>query len=411
MSSLSHSNEGIEATLGATAQDMAELEAYRHWIPKIKQLCLGAADGDLEPRLLNIGSVEGELYETLEALNHLMDLTDNFVREAGASLEHASHDKYFRKVIERGMLGSFRRGAGIINAASTVMSEKNDALKQARTRQLELADAFEEKVSGVVESVAKAAEELQETAETLSAAAEETTSQANSVSESATVATERLELITRASDDLSAAVRDISAQVNSAVEITQSAVTESGEASQGADQLVASAERIGSVINLIRQVAQQTNLLALNATIEAARAGEAGRGFAVVASEVKDLSVETQKATEEIEGQVTQIGGETASMSTSIRGVGDTLGRMDEVSATIAAAVEEQDAVTSEVAMNTRAAVDSARDVMRTIDGVKIAAQETSGSSINLVDSATKLGETSDNLKQEVSQFLRELRS
>ena len=61
-----------------------------------------------------------------------------------------------------------------------------------------------------------------------------------------------------------------------------------------------SAQKIGDVVKLIRDIAGQTNLLALNATIEAARAGEAGRGFAVVASEVKSLAVQTAKATEEI---------------------------------------------------------------------------------------------------------------
>ena len=68
--------------------------------------------------------------------------------------------------------------------------------------------------------------------------------------------------------------------------------------------LAESAEKIGSVIALISQIAGQTNLLALNATIEAARAGDAGRGFAVVASEVKELAGQTTRATEEIGAQI-----------------------------------------------------------------------------------------------------------
>jgi methyl-accepting chemotaxis protein len=64
------------------------------------------------------------------------------------------------------------------------------------------------------------------------------------------------------------------------------------------------AQKIGDVVELIRDVAAQTNLLALNATIEAARAGAAGRGFAVVASEVKSLAVQTARATEEISSQI-----------------------------------------------------------------------------------------------------------
>ncbi len=83
-------------------------------------------------------------------------------------------------------------------------------------------------------------------------------------------------------------------------------------------------------------------LLALNATIEAARAGEAGRGFAVVASEVKSLATQTAKATDEISSQIAEFQGTTTSAVNVIEAISQTISRINEISAAIAASVEEQ---------------------------------------------------------------------
>jgi methyl-accepting chemotaxis protein len=134
------------------------------------------------------------------------------------------------------------------------------------------------------------------------------------------------------------------------------AVTQANETSTIVAGLATAAQKIGDVVKLINSIAEQTNLLALNATIEAARAGEAGRGFAVVASEVKSLASQTAKATEEISGQVAEVQNTTGSAVGVIEAITQTISRINDISAAIAASVEEQASVTQSISSNMQVA-------------------------------------------------------
>ncbi len=111
------------------------------WIQDAVDVCQAAARGDLECRLLNIDP-SSEQAELLHAINHLLDMTDAFVREATTSLEYASQGKFFRRVLPEGMLGSFRRAARSINAATQKMDEKTQELKAAEARRAALEGEF-----------------------------------------------------------------------------------------------------------------------------------------------------------------------------------------------------------------------------------------------------------------------------
>ena len=101
------------------AQCQAELARYKEAVRQATVVCGEAARGNLEPRLLHIHA-EGELGDMLRSINHLLDLTDAYVREAGTCLAYASEDKFFRKVLTRGLLGCFRaaRGCSILRRPS-----------------------------------------------------------------------------------------------------------------------------------------------------------------------------------------------------------------------------------------------------------------------------------------------------
>ena len=175
--------------------------------------------------------------------------------------------------------------------------------------------------------------------------------------------------------------------------------------------LVEDVRRVGDVVSLISTVAGQTNLLALNATIEAARAGEAGRGFAVVASEVKTLAAQTAKATDDITGRIHAIQAATDGVERAIEGVASTIGRLNEVAAAIAAAVEEQGATTSEIARSIQYAAQRTGDVSEGIGAVSGLATDAGAASARIAEAARGLSGQAATLRTRVDGFLEGLRA
>jgi methyl-accepting chemotaxis protein len=193
--------------------------------------------------------------------------------------------------------------------------------------------------------------------------------------------------------------------------VASEAVDQAQKTNDRVSELSKAASRIGDVVELINTIAGQTNLLALNATIEAARAGEAGRGFAVVASEVKALAEQTAKATGEISQQISGIQAATQDSVTAIKEIGATIGRMSEISSTIAAAVEEQGAATQEISRNIQHAATGTQEVSSNITEVQHGATETGSASEQVYSAAKSLSSDSNRLKLEVGKFLSSVRA
>ncbi len=274
-----------------------------------------------------------------------------------------------------------------------------------------LADDFEGAVGQIIETVSSASTELEASAGTLTATAERSEKLATVVAAASEEASTNVQSVASATEEMASSVNEISRQVHESARIANEAVDQARKTNDRVGELAKAAARIGDVVELINTIAGQTNLLALNATIEAARAGEAGRGFAVVASEVKALAEQTAKATGEIGLQITGIQAATQDSVAAIKEIGETIGRMSEISSTIASAVEEQGAATQEISRNVQQASRGTTQVSSNITDVQRGASDTGLASAQVLSAAQSLSRESTQLKLEVGKFLNSVRA
>lgn len=273
--------------------------AERSLMAEITDVCHRAARGDNEARIL-VEDPTSELGRMALAINHLLDMSDAFVREAAAAMSHCSQEQFHRPILLRGMHGCFRQSALVINQAGRTMRTSSQQLAR-------VADLASETAANVG-SVASACERLD------------------------------------------AQGREIVAQASESHRISQQVVGQASDAGTAVSELGKAAKEVGSIIAVIGTIAEQTHLLALNASIEAARAGEAGRGFAIVAREVQDLSQSVSNASGQIGEQVTRMQDILRQVVALIGGVNEALGHVSDSADTISRAVADQATATQGIA-------------------------------------------------------------
>ena len=253
--------------------------------------------------------------------------------------------------------------------------------------------------------VASASAELSSTSQHISANSEETSAQARVVSDATLQVSHNLQTVAVGAEEMGKSIKEIAKNATEAARITTAAVKVAETTTVTVSKLGDSSSEIGQVIKVITSIAQQTNLLALNANIEAARAGEAGKGFAVVADEVKELAKETGKATKEISRKIEAIQTDTRAAVDAIASISGVIHQINDISSTIATAVEEQNATTNEMSRNVNEAAQGSGEITSNISGVAQAAESTSRGAGDTEKAAQQLVETSAELRRLVEQF------
>jgi methyl-accepting chemotaxis protein len=390
-----HHSMFVDAAYGASAeykQFWTRLNAGEYQADEFKRIGKGGKEVwiqasynpilDLNGKPFKVVKYASDITEQVNARNDLRDKVDAIL-----------------PVVDAAANGDLRQAVTV--SGQDPIGQMGQALGQ-------LLSTMRTSITGIAQNataLASSSEELSSVSTQMSANAEETSAQSGVVSAASEQVSKNVQTVATAVEEMSASIKEIAKNAIDGAKIASTAVQVANTTNDTIAKLGDSSAEIGKVIKVITSIAQQTNLLALNATIEAARAGEAGKGFAVVANEVKELAKETAKATEDISQKIEAIQGDTKGAVEAIKQITGIITQMNDLSNSIAGAVEEQSATTNEMGRNVNEAAKGAGEIAQNITSVAQAAQNTTEGAGNVQQAAAELSRMAAELQQLVTQF------
>jgi methyl-accepting chemotaxis protein len=371
------------ACKGDHAKMKDSINGVHAWLTDLIAFITKVANGDMSAAVEKASDLD-QIHEWLVLLKtnigKLIDDTDELAKAAaegklGTRADAGRHKGDYRKIVE-----------GINKTLEMVVEPLKITAQNAST-------------------LASSSEELTAVSQQMAGNAEETATQANVVSAASEEVSKNVASVASASEEMQASIREIAKNANESARVAKNAVNVAHSTNETVKKLGESSQEIGNVIKVITSIAQQTNLLALNATIEAARAGEAGKGFAVVANEVKELAKQTAKATEDIGRKIEAIQGDTKGAVTAIEEISNIINQVNDISNSIASAVEEQTVTTNEIGHSVTEAAKGVGDIAKNIGGVALAAKNTTQGANDTQKASAELSHMAAQLQKVVSRF------
>lgn len=361
------------------------VDAIRAVTDDSARLVTAAVDGQLSVRA-DASRHQGDFRKIVEGVNQTLDAVIAPLQESSAVLSRIAQSDLTARV-----QGNYRGDhARLKEDIGRMAQDLNESIRS---------------FSQNTQSMASSAEQLTAVSHQMAGNAEETATQANVVASASDEVSRNVTAVAAGAEQMQASIREIAKNANEAARVARNAVGAAQTTNETVNKLGDSSQEIGKVIKVITSIAQQTNLLALNATIEAARAGEAGKGFAVVANEVKELAKQTAKATEEIGGKIEAIQSDTKEAVKAIGDIGAIINQINDISNSIASAVEEQTVTTNEIGRSVNEAAKGTNAIASNISGVAEAAKSTTKGANETQRAAAELSRMAAQLQSVVSKY------
>ena len=289
-------------------------------------------------------------------------------------------------------------------------ANRQNLAHDAQQRLEELAQEFESGIGSIVNDISSASGLLSTDSEGLEQAAARARDMLNAAATATETVSSNANAVASGAEEMTSSIGEISRQVSSSRDIAVKALEHVEQSTETVGTLATRAEQITGVVDIINDIAEQTNLLALNATIEAARAGDAGKGFAVVASEVKSLANQSAKATQQISDQLKAMQDISRDAVDFVRGIAKMMEEISDNASAIAAAVEEQDAATREIAASAQRASTETETASEKVGSVLDVFTQVDKSTATASEAADKLSDQAGQLAERCRGFVTAIR-
>ncbi len=290
-----------------------------------------------------------------------------------------------------------------------------DAFAAANAARHENIDAaiggFERQIGALLGDLKGASDSLFAQAEAMRTGAQETTSRTKIAAAASAETARSVALTIGATDELEKSIAEIDRQSANSLALSHASSSDAETSMAALRDLGQAAEQIGSVIEMISNIARQTNLLALNATIEAARAGEAGRGFGVVAAEVKALADQTARATKDISLQIAAVQKAAERSTSQIKGIVERMKDMSSFTSAIATSVQQQAAATRSISDAVRVVADHSARAKDGVGEIERIAGQNVATAAEIIEWTSRLSAGANHTERQIDGFFAQVRS